>query len=415
MQATPLEQPAVTAPPTLQHEIGFVLRLARALHSYGVPAHRLEDVLNSAAAKLGLEGQFFSTPTSIFAGFGPQDAQHTFLIRVEPGGVDLGKLAELDTVAVRVLRSKLAPHEGSAQIDEILAAPPRYGGVLTTLAYGLASAAASRFLGGGWKEIGLSAALGGLIGLLSLLSGRQPAIGRVFEPLAAFSVTLLAALFSLLVGPYAVANATLAGLIVLMPGLTLTVAMIELSTQHLASGTARLSAAFVVFLGMGFGVALGNTLVVKLFGTAPFARALALPGWTLWLAVVLMALAFTVLLRAKARDAVWIVLSGALAFAGSQLGARWFGADLGVFVGALTVGVASRSYARLLDRPALITQVPGLLLLVPGSVGFRGLAALLDKQVISGVDTTFKMILTAVALVAGTLIANILAPMRREI
>ena len=53
-------------------------------------------------------------------------------------------------------------------------------------------------------------------------------------------------------------------------------------------------------------------------------------------------------------------------------------------------------------------------MLVPGSVGFRGLAALLDEKVVSGIDTTFKMILTTVALVAGTLIAGIIAPSRRE-
>ena len=40
---------------------------------------------------------------------------------------------------------------------------------------------------------------------------------------------------------------------------------------------------------------------------------------------------------------------------------------------------------------------------------------MLDEKVISGIDTTFKMILTAVALVAGTLIASVIAPVRREI
>jgi uncharacterized membrane protein YjjP (DUF1212 family) len=399
----------------LRAEVGFVLRLARALHAYGIPANRLEEVLAQAAKKLGLEGQFFSTPTSIFAAFGRQDEQRTHLIRVNPGEVDLGKLADLDAVAVRVLRDRLAPAEGSRQIDEIIAARPRYGGALTTLAFGLASAASSRFLGGGLKEILFSAVLGWLIGLLLWLAGEYQAMGRLFEPLAAFAVTVLAAAFSLAFGAYAVSNATLAGLIVLMPGLTLTVAMTELSTQHLASGTARLSAAFVTFLGMGFGVAVGNTLTNKLLGVPQIARATGLPAWTEWIALLTMSLALTVLLRAKVNDGVWIVLAGALAFGGSRLGAAWFGPDLGVFVGALTVGVASRFYALWLDRPATITQVPGILLLVPGSVGFRGLAALLDKQVISGVDTTFKMILTAVALVAGTLIANIVAPLRREI
>ncbi|MDQ3009845.1 MAG: threonine/serine exporter family protein [Acidobacteriota bacterium] len=128
-----------------------------------------------------------------------------------------------------------------------------------------------------------------------------------------------------------------------------------------------------------------------------------------------MPLAFTVLLRAHWRDAGWIIIAGALAVGGSKLGVHLVGPELGVFLGALTVGIASNWYSRLLDRPAIITQVPGILLLVPGSVGFRGLASLLDRQIVSGVDTTFKMILTAMALVAGTLIANIVAPSRREL
>ncbi|HMV49827.1 MAG TPA: threonine/serine exporter family protein [Blastocatellia bacterium] len=395
--------------------IGFVLRLGRALHTYGYPAHRLEEVLSLVSERLRLTGQFFSTPTSIFASFGAQEEQQTFLMRVSPGEVNLGKLAELDDVTTSVLRGSLDPAEGSSRIDVVLAAASRYGSVLRTIAYGMASAAASRFLNGGWKEIGVSGAIGLVIGLLAVFVEKYPAWSRVFEPVAAFTASALAAALSFAVGPYAVSNATLAGLIVLMPGLTLTAAMIELSSQHLSSGTSRLSGAFVIFIGMGFGVAVGDTVAQQLFGHPQIARAVPLPSWTEPIALVAMPLAFTVLLRAHWRDAVWIVLAGALAVGGAKLGARLLGPELGVFLGALTVGVASNWYSRLLDHPAIITQVPGILLLVPGSVGFRGLAALLDRQIVSGVDTTFKMVLTAMALVAGTLIANIVVPSRREL
>src|SRR4029079_14281814 len=60
-----------------QERIEFLLRLGRALHTYGSGAHRLEDVLAHVTEKLGLEGQFFSTPTSIFAAFGSQGEQRT--------------------------------------------------------------------------------------------------------------------------------------------------------------------------------------------------------------------------------------------------------------------------------------------------------------------------------------------------
>jgi len=395
--------------------IGFVLRLGRALHVYGIPAHRLEEVMEKAAEKLGLQGQYFSTPTSIFASFGPQDQQRTFLMRVTPGEVNLGKLAELDDVTTGVLRGALDPAEGSKRIDRILAEPHRYGAALTTIAFGLASAAASSFLGGGSKEIAASALIGLIIGLLSLLAERYQSLGKVFEFVAAGAASALAGSLTFVIGPYAVSNATLAGLIVLMPGLTLTIALIELSTRNLSSGTSRLSGAFVIFLSIGFGVAVGGAVANLLLGEPVIARAAPLPAWTEAMALVTMPIALTILLRAHLSDAVWIVIAGALAVGGSRLGVRFFGPEIGVFLGALTVGVASNWYARLLDRPATITQVPGIMLLVPGSVGFRGLAALMDEKIVSGVDTTFKMILTAMALVAGTLMANIVAPSRREI
>ena len=336
-------------------------------------------------------------------------------MRVTPGEVNLGKIAELDDVTTGVLRGALDPAEGSKRIDLILAEPHHYGAALTTAAFSLASAAASRFLGGGVKEITASALIGLVIGLLSLFVGKYQSLGKVFEFVAAGAASALAGSLTFVFGAYAVSNATLAGLIVLMPGLTLTIALIELSTRNLSSGTSRLSGAFVIFLSIGFGVAVGGAIANLLIGEPAVARAAPLPAWTEALALVTMPIALTILLRAQLRDAVWIVIAGALAVGGSRLGVRFFGPEMGVFLGALTVGVASNWYARLADRPAIITEVPGIMLLVPGSVGFRGLAALMDEKILSGVDTSFKMVLTAVALVAGTLMANIVAPPRREI
>ena len=47
--------------------------------------------------------------------------------------------------------------------------PHRYGATITAIAFALASAAASRFLGGGLKEIAASALIGLIIGLPLLL------------------------------------------------------------------------------------------------------------------------------------------------------------------------------------------------------------------------------------------------------
>ena len=395
--------------------VGFILRLGRALHAVGYSADRLEAVLTKATERLGLKSQFFSTPTSIFIAFGEQDHQHTYLIRVEPSAVNLAKLADLDVIVSGVLSGEIPPAEGSMQIDKILAQPLKYGRFITVLAFGVSSAAASRFLGGGMREIVVSAGIGLLIGLLSLIANAQAGFGRVFEPIAALMASLIAAGLTFAIGPFSVSNATLAGLIVLIPGLTLTTAMSELSTRHLVAGTARLSSALVLFLSIGFGVALGSKIAESVFGKPHVISPVMLPAWTEFVALVFAPIAFMILLRAHKIDAGWILFAGALAIIGSRLGARAFGPELGVFAGALTVGLASNLISRFRDRPAAVTLVPGILLLVPGSIGFRSLASLLDKQTLSGVDTAFKMTLMAIALVAGMLIANAIMPSRRTL
>ena len=45
----------------------FVLRLAHALHASGYAAHSLEEILQKVCDRLEIIGQFFTTPTAIFA------------------------------------------------------------------------------------------------------------------------------------------------------------------------------------------------------------------------------------------------------------------------------------------------------------------------------------------------------------
>jgi uncharacterized membrane protein YjjP (DUF1212 family) len=382
------------------------------LHTSGYAAHRLEEALTLAADRLGLEGQFFSTPTSIMASFGPQDDQRTFMIRVEPAESDLGRLAGVDEIARDVLNGRISPVEGSARIGTIEAAAPRYGALLRMLAFGIVSGGAARFLGGGWREIVVSAGIGLVIGALALASGRHPAFSGVFEPVAAFAASLLASAAASAGFPVSVFLATLSGVIVLIPGLMLTTAMTELSTRHLASGTARFMGALVLLLGIAFGIALGAKTAELLLGIPHASAVITLPGWTLLLSILVSPLGFAVLLKAEPRDVPWIVSAGIVAFAGARVGSNALGPELGAFVGGLMTGVGANWYARITNRPAQIALVPGLLLLVPGSVGLQSLASLLDRDVQVGVETAFRMVLIAVSLVAGILIANVVSPRR---
>jgi uncharacterized membrane protein YjjP (DUF1212 family) len=395
--------------------IGFVLKLARAIHAHGYSAQRLENVLGATADRLGLQGhRFFSMPTQIMAAFGPEAQQQTALLRVEPGQVNLGKLAALEQVSLDVASGRTSPAEGMTEISRIVDAPSPYGPALMTIAHGVLSGAVCQFLGGGWREVLVATLLGLGLGLFALYAERRQRVGRVFEPLAAFLVSASALGLARLFGPLSVFVATLSGLIVLMPGLLLTTAITELATRHLASGTLRLSSAFMTLLGIVFGVALGTRVGEALFGSPISVATLPLPIWAATGAVLLASICSVVILRADPRDAPWIVAAGVLGVVAGRIGATRLGLEQGMFVAAFTVALASSAYERWRHRPAPVVLVPGILLLVPGSIGYRSMASLMERNTVAGIDTAFTMILTAMSLVAGLLIAGVIAPEPRR-
>jgi uncharacterized membrane protein YjjP (DUF1212 family) len=394
--------------------VAFMLRLGRALHGSGEPTPRIEDTLEEMAARLELQAQFFVTPTSIFAAFGPEETQHTHLIRTAPSGTNLGQLSRVDRVARQVLRAELTPVDGLARLEAIENEPPLMHPWWRVLGFALASACAGRFVGGGLREMGVAAAAGTALGLLSILAARREALARLYEPIAAFTAALIVSAGAFALGGVSYSRAVLASLVVLFPGMVLTTAMQELTVGHLTSGTARLFSAVTTFLSIGFGFAFAAALVSQFVGTPPLQAIDRLPRWTEWLALVVASISFGLLLKAEPRDLGWIVAAAAVGYFTSRLGGRWLGPELGTFAGAFAVGMGSNLYARWLDKPEAITEVPGILILVPGSIGFRGITAMLDNEVVSGVETGFRVLLIASSLVAGLLIANLVMPKARR-
>ncbi len=405
----PPDQPLAAPVAGSTEAVGFVLRLGRALHNAGFSAHRLEATLSDVSRKLGLEAQFFSTPTSIMAAFGPPDSQRTHLIRAEPGSTNLSHLAGLDRIARDVMYGTLGPIDGSKRIEALLAQPPSWTGAPVLVAFVLVSIAVASFLKVGTTDLIGAAVLGLLCGLIVTRSRKHSDWLDIEEPLCAFTVATVAQIFAALTDSGAGYAMTVAGLVVLLPGMTFTTGLIELSTRHLASGTARLSGALVTFLGLGFGIALGTKLGAALGDWLVAHQVIAhvanasLPWWVEGLGVIIAPLCFTVLLQANSREAPWIVLTASTAFLVSRYAGRSLGEELGAFLGALAVSAGSTFIARWRDTTPIVTIVPGLLILVPGSIGLRSVTSFSQQKVVTGVETAFKVALIGVSLAAGIL------------
>jgi uncharacterized membrane-anchored protein len=97
---------------------------------------------------------------------------------------------------------------------------------------------------------------------------------------------LLASLIAATLEPLNVRSVLIAALIVLMPGLALTTAVSELSTQHLVAGTVRMMGAAAVLLKLSLGTVAGVQLA-KAFGWTTLPGALpAVPWWAEWIALL---------------------------------------------------------------------------------------------------------------------------------
>lgn len=362
--------------------------------------------------RLGLEAEVFTTPTSIIMSFGDPSELRTRMMRVEGGELDMGKLADVDALADAVIAHQLLPAEGEARLEAIIAAPPRYGHSVSITSHALTAGALAVFFGGSFADVPVAAGIGLALGLLAQVAHRSTDQARVFElvgsSLAAFVAGIVAARWPAVSAPLV----TIAALIMLLPGMSLTVAMTELATRNLIAGTARLMSAVIVLLELVIGVAIGERLVNVLVISAPTTPA-ALPSWAQWAALAASSLGMAVVTQAHPRAFKWILAACAIGYLGSVAGTAVLGGELGAMIGALAVGVLGNVYARVLKRPAQVVTVPAVLLLVPGSMGLRGMTSLLSHDTLSGVETVFAMFVVATAIVAGLLISNAVVSPRR--
>jgi uncharacterized membrane protein YjjP (DUF1212 family) len=374
----------------------------------------MEEALKNCCQQLGLQAEVFTAPTALIMSFGAPTELKTRMMRFEGSELDLGKLEQVDAVADAVIEKSISPRDGIDKLQLIFLAPPRFGHGLSTFMHGVSAGALAVFFGGSLEDVAVAAAIGLTLGLLAQYAKRSTDQARVFElvgaAFAAFAADVVSSMWHA-VTPNLV---TVAALIILLPGMSLTVAMSELATRHLIAGTARLMSAVIVLLELVVGVALGERAAAALV-TVHNAVPVPLPVWAPWIALAASSIGIAIVVQAQVRAFGWIMAASAVGYLGNLAGTTSLGPQLGVMLGAFALGVLGNVYARLLKRPAQVVLVPAVLLLVPGSMGFRGMASLLSHDTLPGVETVFAMFVVAIAIVAGLLIANAVVSPRRSL
>ena len=408
----------------LDARVRFLTEYARRLHNAGVSSQRLEGAIRATARALRLECEAWSTPTGLLLSLTDTDAllgsQQTRVLRLEPGHVDLGALAALDRIGEEVLAGRL-DIDGAWTAMRALDRPMTRARRLRTIAaFGVASTAVAGLLGTSWLDLAVACVLGLCIGWISVRSGEHPDLDAANEAVSALVATTLATLFGHFVAPIAVQTVVVSALIVLMPGLMLTTAMTELATQQLSSGSARAAGALTVLLKLTFGSIAATQVLGAIGWTVPTPAPSTLPVAVEWVAAVLAAASFATLFQAARRDVPLVMASALAGYVITRVTGAWFADGSAVFAGgvffaSLAMAALANLYGRWSGRPGSLVRLPGIMLLVPGSVGFRALGMVMARDYTMGLETLIAVLSALLALTAGLLFGALLVPPRRHL
>jgi len=297
----------------------FVIKLGRALHGCGASSPRVETHLSNVTRMLGLKGSFLVTPTTLTCAFWQDDEMDQFIHfeRTEPADHDLGRLWAIDAVVEGIEAGRTSFAHGASEVERLSLAPGHYSQAVNALS---------------WVLIGSSFAALLSNNALDFACRRRPLpadirLGRMWKYLPRLNPiqAILAPFLSGILATCAAAAGieinvpfvVLSSIIIYIPGLALTVALSEIASRDLISGTSRLMDAVMLLLKIIFGAVLGMSLARMWWSIPPSASdvILAIPSWKTWPAVMGLSLGLSIAFNIPWRKTLWGLGSGALAFA----------------------------------------------------------------------------------------------------
>ena len=392
----------------------FVIQLGNALHGCGASSQRVEKHLGNVTRMLDMNGHFMFTPTGLTSAFWLDDEfdQYVHIERVEPGDINLGRLWMIDELIESMSRGKIPLDEGIEKLSQLAKSPSLYSPWIQALTWAITGGAFAALISGTREDVGVSAFLSVVTYALFYISIRRNRLMPLLTILSPFVSGVLAQSIYALGLPINVPFVILSSILVFIPGLSLTVAMSEISARHLISGSSRLVESIMNLLLLLFGAIMGVSVALLFWKSmAPTTAPVMLVAWKTWPAVLLLSLSLSIAFNIPIRKCMWGSIACCIAYASASAGGSAFGVVAGMFLGALAVGVFSNAFARFTKAPSSVLSTQGIILLVPGSTTYLILNQWVNgTPIIAGSETSSQALMMFVSLVAGLLFANALLP-----
>lgn len=399
------EQPPDTMPDPLA--VDFVARLGAAMVAANYPIVLVRRTLQQASTQYGLSDQLLLLPN--FIQFGGYDHAAGTTMRVVRSDSDLrfDQAFPLATLVGEARNGRITAADGLAELDRIYAKPRRFAPWVNVLGYAVQSCAFGLMLQP--TPLGMLAATGfGLmVGLLGLIGRINNAAAQLLPTVCAFLVAFMAFGIERV---WHLGNDSLrdlaAPLTFFLPGTAITLAVIDLTTREVVSGSARLIAGFLRLAQLTFGILVAAQVLGISANELNAVQLNDFGAWAPWAGVVLYAFGILFYLGPPNQFLPWLLATLLVTYAGQVATNILFGTYASGFGGGLALMLFVAAIAQRRNAPPAATLLsPGFWLLVPGSLGLIGVTQLVNANAAAAIGVTLvSMISIALGMQTGLLL-----------
>lgn len=349
-------------------------QLGAALLSSSQATNDVEDTLNLLAEHYGRgDLRVFVLPTLVLVEDPGSTTSQTSLFPVKGEALRLDQVDAVERLVRHAIEESTPPDDVVAQLTEIRASHARFGALLTVFGYTLLTVGFGMVLNPTVTALPVYVVLGAIVGSIVLFGSRVATLSLILPVVTAFSVTLL---ISLLVRPLVhddVLRLVAPALVSFLPGLTLTIAAVELTSGQMMAGASRLVYGIARLGLLAFGVYAGISIAGE--PPAPTTAPTQLGAWAPWVGIALVSLGYYLFSAAPRRSLVWILYALLVAYSAQLLGDALVGPEMSGLIGAMIVIPAVMLAGHLKSAPATAVMLTcAYWLLVPGAMGFIGLS-----------------------------------------
>lgn len=379
-------------------------------------AFDLRDSVRQAGAAYGVDADLLAIAEGAVLTVRHPDAMpYTQTLRVNPELARLDLVSEGKFLVNRITAGEVSAAAADRELAELELRDPPYPAWLRVIGVMLFATGFAPSVQATWREVGYSAVLGAVMGVLFVGAERIRSLRSVFPIIGPFVVGLVA--FNVLhahLAPGGPVVLMVPALFVLIPGDFLCAAAAEIAVGQLTPGAVRLAQAAFTLVEL----ALGVVVAAEISGVNPdrlFDSQVppALPFWLVAISWVPFTVGLVLTFTARLRDLPWILVLTYLAW-GVQLGVtKWAGPTAGTFVAAVLLGAAAGALeCSPRNPPRIVLVIGGFFALTVGALALRGLATLHGDHVIQGLNNLRDSISLTVALTLGLIVGA--APMLRR-